>query len=99
MCVGTSVPDDGHAFYAQQGRAAVFRIVNLLAKIPVRFLGKNVAHLRTEGALQGILQQSYNVLRDAFADLQRHVADESVANDYIHGAAKNLAPLDIAHKI
>src|ERR1700737_2675626 len=99
MGIRTPVPDDGNASHTEQRRAAVLRIINLFSKRLVSFLRQYIPHLRTECALQGILKQSYNVLRDALADFQRYVPDESVANDYVHGSAEDFPSFDIAHKI
>jgi hypothetical protein len=39
------------------------------------------------------------MLRHAFADLQRDISDEPVANDHIHRAVENVAPFDVPRKI
>src|SRR5579872_2996606 len=99
MRVRTSVPDDGNASYTQQRRAAVFRVIDLFSKSLVSFFREHISNLRTQCALQSVLKQPHNVLRDAFADFQRHVPDEPVANDDIHGSTENFSSLDIADKI
>ena len=40
-----------------------------------------------------------NMLRHALADFQGHIADEAVADDHVHAAGENLAPLDVADEI
>jgi len=41
----------------------------------------------------------WTCLHQPLADLQRHVADEAVTNDNVHGAVVEVPPLHVANKI
>ncbi len=91
--------DDADAAHAQERRAAVLRVINRLSQ---RFKGafrKHPTHLRNQRAVDGSAQQAENLKRQAFANLERNVANESIADDHVHVAGKKISTLDIADKM
>src|SRR5580698_7907073 len=97
--IGTAVADDGDAADAEQRRAAVFGGIGALAETVESVFGEHVADLRFEAALDGFFQHGANVLDQSFADLQRDVADEAVADDHVHIAAEYVAAFDVANEV
>src|SRR5579863_5011240 len=75
--VRAAVSDDGYAAPPEKRRAAVFRISRPFTEIVKRALGKGVAELGSQAALDGSLEHSADVFHKPFADLQRDIADEA----------------------
>ncbi len=91
--------DDGDATTPSSGAPPYSEESVRLRKLSKASLDKHVADLRTQAALDGFFQHAANVLDQAFADLQRDVADETVADDHVHVAAKNVAAFHVADEI
>src|SRR5712664_3401667 len=82
--VRTPMPDHADTAHAQQRRAAVLRVINRLSQRLEGAFRKHPAHLRNQRTVHGLPQQAKNLKRQAFANLQRDVADESITHDDIH---------------
>jgi len=90
--VRTPMTDHTNAADAQQRRAAVLRIINRLPKRLESSLRKHSPHLRKERTIDRFPQQPKNLKRQAFANLQRDVADKAVADDDITLPEKRSPP-------
>ncbi len=99
VAIGTSVADDADAFDTEQRRSAVLGIVDPLAEILECAPRQNVAHLAGQIGFQRFSQHRLDRVHETFADLEGHIADESVADDDVGGAAVEIAPLDVADEI
>src|ERR1700722_492217 len=97
--IRAAVGDNGDYANFQKRSADGFRRVSALAKIVESLLGQSVTDLGFQQALDGLLQHALNVLHQAFTDFQRDVADETVADDYVHVAAKYVAAFHVAREI
>src|SRR5262249_7801633 len=97
--VRTTVSNNGDATDAEKRRAAILCIISALSKRIKCFLGKSVADLRSQAALDRLLQHAADVLNQTFTQLQSDVADKTVANDHINIAAENIAAFDVTHKV
>ncbi len=93
------MPDHANAPHAQQRRAAVLRVINRLSQRLEGTFRKHSAHLGNQRAVHGLAQQAKNLKRQAFANLQRDVAHESIAHDHIHIPGKKIAAFDISDKM
>src|SRR6266850_553001 len=82
--VRTAVTDHADAADTQQRRAAVLRVVNRLSQRLEGAFRKHRAHLRKDGSVQRLFQQTENLKRQAFANLQRDISHESVAHNHVH---------------
>ena len=67
----------------KQRRAAEFGIIDSLLEIVVGRSRKRIADLAGQRGFERFAQHAANHLDQAFADLQRHVADETVAHDHV----------------
>src|SRR5579884_3513896 len=76
--IGAAVGDDADAADAEQGRAAIFGIVDFAAEVGVGAAGEDVADLGGEGALEGFLELAGDQYGDALADFEGDIADEAV---------------------
>src|SRR5262249_24387655 len=83
----SSVADDGHAGDAEQRRAAVLRVVHARAEVPHGPPRQQRADARRDRARQLLFEQRLDDLDESFADLQRHVSREPVADDHVGIAA------------
>ena len=81
---------------AEQRRAAVLGVVHAPAEPPERPPRQQRAHLHRERARQLLAQQVLHHLDEPFADLQRDVAGEAVADDHVGLAAVDIARFDVA---
>src|SRR3984957_9848253 len=97
--IRAAVRDDGNSSNAQKRSTTGFRRVRAFAKIVEGLLGQSVADLRFQGAFDGLFQHALNVLHESFADFQRDVPDEAVANDHVHVATKDVAAFHVAREI
>src|SRR5882724_131464 len=97
--VRTPMTDHTNAADAQQRRAAVLRIINRLPQRLESSLRKHSPHLRKERTIDRLPQQPKNLKRQAFANLQRDVADKAVADDDIHAARKKIPAFHISHEV
>src|SRR5215208_3451998 len=75
--IGLAMTDDAHAAHAQQWRAAVLGVVEVLER-PGELLRVEVGTLGEHADERG---------RDALVELEEHVADEAVADDDVDRAA------------
>ena len=91
--------DDGDAGDAEQRRAAVLRVVDAAAEAPERPPRQQRADPHRERARQLLAQQVLDDLDEPFADLQRDVAGEAVADDHVGVAAVDVAPFDVADEV
>src|SRR6266849_577020 len=89
--VRTPMPDHANTAHAQQRRAAVLRVINRLSQRLEGAFRKHPAHLRNQRAVDGSAQQAKNLKRQAFANLERNVANESIADDHVHVAGKKIS--------
>src|SRR5262249_4228496 len=78
--IGATMPDNGHALQPQQGRAAVFGIVQLAPKIRECFARQQRAHLRGNGRSQRFFQKEAHGFHQAFRNLERAVAHETITS-------------------
>src|SRR5207245_10109468 len=80
-------------------RAPILRVINRLSQNLKGPLRKHPTHLRNQRAVDGPPQQSENLKREAFANLERDVANESIAHDHVHVTGKKISAFDIADKM
>src|SRR6185295_6860976 len=97
--VGAAVTNYRDTLDSQQRRAAVFRVVELFFKLLKRRARQHRSSLRLNGCLQLVLQQSHYELEYSFADFERNVPRESIANDDVHLSRVHIATLDVADKV
>ena len=97
--VGTAVTNDAHAFDPQERRAAVFGIVEAFAELVKAIAGQYGTDLPRNGTRQRILQLMPNHFHQALTHLERHVADEAIADDDVGVAIVKVAAFDVADKV
>src|SRR6516164_9810263 len=85
------VTDYAHTLDAQQRRAAVFGVVHALLEIREGRTREQIAHLPGDRGLERFLQHLLQQIDQAFAHLERNIADEAVADDDVRGAAIDVA--------
>ena len=92
--------DDGDVLKAEQGGSAVFGVVHHFGEASERGLGQQAAELGQEAGIeQFALEHAAQGQAQPFAELQGHVADETVADGHVHFACEEIAPFDIAAEI
>ena len=94
-----AVTDDAEAVEAEERRAAVLGVVDAPAEAAERLARQQVADARAERRRQLVVQQALDRLDQPFADLQRDVAGEAVADDDVDVAGVDVAPLDVADEV
>ena len=92
----SAVADDRHAGDAEQRRAAVLGVVHAPAEMPERPPRQQRSDAHRERARQLLAQQLLDHFDQPFADLQRDIAGEPVADDDVGVAAVDVARLDVA---
>src|ERR1700730_1555731 len=97
--VRTAVANHADASDTQQRRAAVLRVINRLSQRLEGAFRKHRAHLREDGSVQRLFQQTENLKRQAFANLQRDIPHESVADNDVHLSRKKIAAFDISYEM
>src|SRR4029077_19670188 len=97
--VRTPVGYHAHAPHAQQRRAARLRVINLLLQSFQRSPGKQESNLRSQRTIHRLPQQPKHLERQPFANLQRDVSYESIADNHVHFARKQVATFHVAHKM
>jgi hypothetical protein len=97
--VGAAVRDDANALDAQQRSAAVFGIIHALLEFVEGGARQQGADLARDGGFQRLAQHLVHHFHQAFADLQRHVADEAVADDDVGVAGINIAAFHVADEM
>ncbi len=98
--VGPAVADDGDARARPAAAPRHIRSNRCSCETP----GRRCARARSPPAkpwcsCSAFFSNRGDMLGHALADLQGHVADEAVADDHVHAAGKDLAPLDVADEI
>src|SRR6185437_7220242 len=91
--------DDHRTANAQQRRTAIFAVIETLLEGGEGGAREPVAQPRLPAAGQQLAQQAAHGLDQSFADLERDVADEAVADDHVHRAVVEVAPLDVADEV
>ena len=94
--VGGAVADDADAAHAEQGRAAIFAVVEAAAELVEGAAGEQRAHLGGHGAGKRLAQHFAHKAAYALAGFERHVADKAVADDDVGQAAEDVAALHVA---
>ena len=94
-----AMTDDAQAIQADERRAAVLGGVDALAKSAERLSRQQVADARAERRRQLVVQQALDRLDQPLADLQRHVAGESVADDHVDVAGVHVTAFDVADEL
>src|SRR5260370_23554318 len=97
--VRTSMPNHANAAHTQQRRSAVLRVVNGLLQPLEGPLGEQRTHLRKDGTPQRLPEQPKNRNRQPFANFQRDVSHETIANDHVDVAGKKIAAFDVSDKL
>src|SRR6185369_3564246 len=97
--VGASVTNYRDSFDSQQRRSAVFRVIELFFELLKRRARQHRASLGLNRCLHLVLQQSHYELEYSFADFERDVPRESIANDDVHLSRVHIATLDVADKV
>ena len=93
------VAHDGDAFEAQQWRAAVLGIVQAPFEFAKGLFCEDIADFSCNRFLQFLTEHCGECLDQAFAQLQRDVAGETVADDDVDVPLENIAPFDITDKV
>ena len=88
-----AVRDDAHALHAEERRAAVLGVVEVLEPC-----------LELRGIDAGVAERLDHERRDALVELEQHVADEAVADDDVEvvmvgAAGGKVASLDVADEV
>ena len=91
--------DDAHALDAQQRRAAVLGIIHALLEILESRARQHVSDFARDGGFQRLAQHLVDHVHQAFAHLQRDVADESVADDHVGLAGEDIAAFHVADEM
>src|ERR1700676_2560694 len=91
--------DDANATDTQKRSAAVLRVINGLAQSLQSAARKKKSDLRCERALDRLFQQPENLHGKAFADFQGDIADEAVADNYVHVSGEKISTFDVADKM
>src|SRR5215472_7732022 len=91
--------DDGYALQSQQRSTAVFRIVNAVLEIDKGPAREQSAHLRGDGGFKRFFEQEAHSLRQSLRDLERYVADKTIADDHVHAAVVEIAAFNVANKV
>src|SRR5690242_10233835 len=97
--VAGPVADDGDALDAQQRKAAVFPVVQLLEEALERGLHEPAAELRAQVGQERALQPLAHHLRHALGALEDDVAYEAVAGDDIEAAVPDIAAFGVADEV
>ena len=71
---------------------ALFEIVEGAAR-------EQISYLSGDGCFQRFFERGADQISHAFRCFERHVADESVGNNYIHLAAVDVPPFNITDKV
>src|SRR5579885_3916485 len=91
--------DNRGTIHAQQGHAAVLRVVQALDQFAQAGAHDGPGQLARQIASDLRLNQIDQRLRQALAQLEDHIAHEAVADDDIRASRRNIAALDVADKI
>ena len=91
-----AVTDDAEAVQTEQRRTAELGIVDASPEASKRLAREEVADSRPERRRQLLVQQSFDRLDEALADLQRDVPGEPVADDHVGVARVHVTTLDVA---
>src|SRR6266571_248070 len=94
-----AVTDDRRRTHAQKRHASVLGVVDFLAKIAERRSRQDIAHFREERLGDLLFHEVQDRLRGALHRLQRHVADEAVADDDVRLAVEDVAALHVADEV
>src|SRR5207247_6320422 len=94
-----AVADDGGRPNAQKRHAAVLGIVDLLAKVSECRSREDIAQFGKKRLGDLLLHEMQDGLRGALHRLQRHVADEAVADDDVRLAVEDIAALHVADEV
>src|SRR4029077_9020645 len=87
------------ALQAQQGRAAVLRMVKALLEVGECAARKQVPDLPGHRSLQRLFQGGAHQVDHTFGNLQGNVADETIGDDHIDLAVVEVPPLNIPDEI
>ena len=76
--------DKTNALHSEQRGSAIFSVVEASFEMGKCVAREQCADLAGDSAFQSFFQNRADEPGHAFGALQRHIADESVGNDYVH---------------
>src|SRR5579859_1485548 len=95
--VRTAMADHANAAHSEQRRTAILGVINLLLQPTKRALRQHSRELRNQRTLQRLSHEGKKLKRQTFANLQRDVADEPIANNHVHFAREKIAAFHVPH--
>ena len=90
--------DDADALQSEQGRTAIFGMVEPFLEISKCAAREQVSDLPGHCGLQRFFQIGANQIDHAFGNLQRDVANKAVGDNDVDIAVVKVAPFDVADK-
>src|SRR5205823_14791645 len=97
--IGRPVSHRTSSAYSHQWRPTVLGMIQALFGIVEGAAREQISYLSGDGCFQRFFARGADQISHAFRCFERHVADESVANNYIHLAAVDVPPFNITDKV
>src|SRR5215831_10387242 len=97
--VRAAVADNANAADSQKRRAAILRVVHGPLDAFQSPFRKQIAQLRSDRAFVTLAQKLDDLHGQCFANFQRDVANEAVADNHVHLAREEIIPFHVAHEV